>query len=122
MSDCDSIPFEDHKQILDAAEQRIAELEAKNKRLTDSMRAAEPVNKRRWERLQELEDQLAETQVENKRLESGVRGLQGRVAELEAENLRLRDTMKAASASARQIGHDERFTGHSVAQGLEKAL
>jgi len=29
MSDCESIPFEDHKQLLDDAEQRIAELEAR---------------------------------------------------------------------------------------------
>ena len=45
-----------------------------------------------------------------------------RIAELEAENERLRDVMKLAAASARQIGHDERFTGHSVASGIEKAL
>lgn len=35
MSDCESIPFEDHKDLLSAAEDRIAELEAER----DALRA-----------------------------------------------------------------------------------
>jgi len=40
MNDCESIPFEDHKQLLDDAEERIAELEAENKDLRRQLAAA----------------------------------------------------------------------------------
>jgi len=40
MNDCESIPFEDHKQLLDDAEERIAELEAENKELRKQLAAA----------------------------------------------------------------------------------
>jgi hypothetical protein len=51
-----------------AAGRRIAELEATNQRLLDVMRAAEPVHKRRWERLQKLE-------TENKRLREALQSI-----------------------------------------------
>lgn len=37
--DCESIPFEDHRDLLDAAEGRIAELEAENERLRLAIQA-----------------------------------------------------------------------------------
>jgi len=40
MNDCESIPFEDHKQLLDDAEERIAELEAENRRIKKLLIAA----------------------------------------------------------------------------------
>jgi hypothetical protein len=45
---------------LDDLEAQLADLQRENERLVDSLRAAEPINKQRWERLQELERENAE--------------------------------------------------------------
>lgn len=45
-----------------------------------------------------------------------------RRAATEAQRNALLETCKKAAAACRQIGHDKRFTTHSVALGLEDAI